>query len=133
LGLAHYRCMNAYSEDLRKKIVEAKERGMPTSEVACTFGVGISSVKRHAKTAREGGSLRPKRSPGRPPKADQRARRLLEADLRDRPAATLSERCEYLCSVVGLRMSESTVSRLVRRMGFSRKKDRWERRSVTSS
>ena len=94
--------MNAYSEDLRKKIVQAKERGMPTAAVARTFGVGISSVKRYAKTAREGGSLRPKRSPGRPPKADQRARRLLEADLRDRPAATLSERREYLCSVAGL-------------------------------
>ncbi len=76
----HYGGMNAYSEDLRKKIVEAKERGMPTVEVARTFGVGLSSVKRYAKVAREGGSLRPKRSPGRRPKADERARRLLEAD-----------------------------------------------------
>jgi hypothetical protein len=30
--------MDAYSLDLRKKMVEAKERGMPTSEVAKTFG-----------------------------------------------------------------------------------------------
>ena len=131
--MSHHRGMNAYSEDLRKKIVEAKQRGMPTVEAARTFGVGISSVKRYAKTAREGGSLRPKRSPGRPPKAGERARRLLEADLQERPAATLSERREYLCSVAGLRVSESTVSRLLRRMGFSRKKDRWERRSATSS
>jgi transposase len=133
LGLEHHKCMNAYSEDLRKKIVEAKERGMPTLEVARTFGVGISSVKRYAKTAREGGSLRPKSSPGRPPKADERARRLLEADLQERPAATLPERREYLRGVAGLRVSESTVSRLLRRMGWSRKKDRWERRSATSS
>ena len=125
--------MNAYSEDLRKKIVEAKERGMPAVEVARTFGVGLSSVKRYAKTVREGGSLRPKRSPGRPPKADERARRLLEADLQERPVATLSERRKYLRSVVGLDVSESTVSRLLRRMGFSRKKERWERRSATSS
>jgi transposase len=106
---------------------------MPTVEVARTFGVGISSVKRYAKTAREGGSLRPKKSPGRAPKADERARRLLEVDLKERPGATLSERREYLRSVAGLRVSESTVSRLLRRMGFSRKKDRWEQRSVTSS
>jgi transposase len=125
--------MKAYSEDLRKKIVEAKQRGLPTVEVARTFGVGISSVKRYAKTAREGGSLRPKRSPGRPPKADERARRLLGADLEERPAATLSERREYLSNVVGLRVSESTISRLLRRMGFSRKKDRWVRASATSS
>jgi transposase len=100
--------MKAYSEDLRKKIVEAKQRGVPTIEVARTFGVGISSVKRYAKVAREGGSLRPKRSPGRPPKADECARRLLETDLEERPAATLSERSEYLSSVAGLRVSEST-------------------------
>ena len=89
--------MNAYSEDLRKKIVEAKERGMPTLEVARTFGVGISSVKRYAKTAREGGSLRPKSSPGRPPKADERARRLLEADLQERPGLPLSPRGASTC------------------------------------
>ncbi len=124
--------MNACSEDLRKKIAEAKERGMPTAEVARTFGVGISSVKRYAKTAREGGSLRPKRSPGRPPKADERARRLLETDLQNRPAATLCEKREYLRSVARLRVSESTVSRLLRRMGWSRKKDRWVRQNATS-
>jgi transposase len=66
--------MNAYSEDLRKKIVKAKERGMPTVEVSRTFGVGLSSVKRYVKTAREGGSLRPKRSTGRRPKADERSK-----------------------------------------------------------
>ena len=125
--------MNAYSEDLRKKLVEAKERGMPTVEVARAFGVGLSSVKRYAKVAREGGSLRPRRSPGRPPKAGERARRLLKADLRERSAATLSERREYLRSAAEVRVSESAVSRLLRRMGWSRKKDRWERRSATSS
>jgi transposase len=30
-------------------------------------------------------------------------------------------------------VSESTVSRALKRMGWSRKKDRWERRSATSS
>jgi transposase len=117
--------MNAYSEDLRKKIVEAKERGMPTVEVARTFGVDLSSVKRYAKIAREGRSLRPK--------VDERARRLLEADLRERPAATLSERREYLRSVAGLGVSESTVSRFLRHMGWTRKKDGWERANATSS
>jgi len=133
LDLTHHGSMDAYSEDLRKKIVDAKQRGVPTVEVARTFGVGISSVKRYAKVAREGGSLRPKRSPGRPPKAGERARRLLEADLEERPAATLCERREYLRGVAGLRVSESTVCRLLKRMGWSRKKDRWVRASATSS
>jgi len=66
--------MHADSEDLRKQIVEAKERGVPTVEVARTFCVGLSSVKRYVKVAREGGSLRSKRSSDRRPKADERAR-----------------------------------------------------------
>jgi transposase len=123
--------MNAYSEDLRKKISEAKERGMSTTEVARAFGVGLSSVKRYAKTAREGGSLRPKSSPGRPPKADESARILLQADLQERPAATLAQRREYLASVAGVRISESTVSRLLKRLGWTRKKDRWVRANGT--
>ena len=109
--------MNAYSEELRKKIVQAKQRGMPTVEAARTFGVGLFSVKHYAEVAREGGSLRPKRSPGRPPKVDQCVRRPLEADLKERPAAILSERREYLRGAVGLRVNESTVSNLLRRMG----------------
>jgi hypothetical protein len=56
--------MNAYSEDLRKKIVEAVERGMPTIQAAKTFGVGISSVKRYASKVERGESLAPNKSPG---------------------------------------------------------------------
>src|SRR3712207_9250839 len=78
-------------------------------------------------------SLTPKKRPGSKPKMDQRARRLLEADLEERPATTLSERREYLRGVAGLSVSESTVSRMVRRLGWSRKKDRWERVSGRSS
>jgi transposase len=89
--------MDDYSLDLRKKIVQAKERGIPTSEVAKTFGVGVSSVKRYAAVAREGSSLAPKKHPGSKPKLDQAARKLLEADLRERPAATLPQRGVSSC------------------------------------
>jgi len=125
--------MNAYSLDLRKKIVEAKQRGAPTSEVARTFGVGVSSVKRYAATAREGRSLAPKKRPGSKPKMDEAALRLLEADLRERPTATLPQRREFLSGVAGVSVSESTLSRALKRLGWSRKKDRWERASATSS
>ena len=125
--------MNAYSLDLRKKIVEAKQRGTSTSEVARTFGVGVSTVKRYAATAREGRSLTPKKRPGSKPKMDEAAVRLLEADLRERPTATLPQRREFLSRVAGVRVSESTLSRALKRLGWSRKKDRWERASATSS
>jgi transposase len=125
--------MDAYSLDLRKKIVAAKERGMPTSEVARTFGVGLSTVKRYAATAREGKPLAPKRRPGSKPKLGEAARKLLEADLEERPAATLPERREFLRRLAGVSVSDSTVSRMLRRMGWTRKKDRWVPQSATSS
>jgi len=125
--------MNAYSLDLRKKIVAAKERGTPTAEVARTFGVGLSTVKRYAATAREGKPLAPKERPGSKPKLDEAARKLLEADLEERPAATLPQRRKFLARVARVRVSDSTVSQMLGRMGWSRKKDRWVRASATSS
>jgi transposase len=116
--------MNAYSEDLRKKIIEALRRGMTKTEAARTFRVSRSSVKRYAKLADEGRSLAPKKRPGSKLKMDESARRLLEADMQERPAVTLSERREYLGRVCGVSVSESTVSRMLRRLGWSRKKDR---------
>src|ERR671932_2304261 len=99
--------MNAYSEDLRKKIVEALRRGMSKSEAARTFGVSRSSVKRYAKSAQEGRPLAPKKRPGSKLKMDQSATKLLEADARKRPAATLSERREFLEKAAGVRVSDS--------------------------
>ena len=131
-AIRHHEGMNAYSEDLRRKIVEAVERGVPMAEAAKTFGVGVSSVKRYVAAYREGRSLAPKKRPGSRPKLDEGARRLLEADLEEHPAATLPQRREFLRRVCGVEVSDSTVSRVLGRMGWSRKKDRWERQSVTS-
>ena len=125
--------MNAYSEDLRKKIVEALGRGATKSETGRSFGVSRSSVKRYAKLAEEGRSLAPKKRPGLKPKLGGAAERLLEGDLEERPAATLRQRREFLRRACGVSVSESTVSRVLKRLGWSRKKDRWERRSATSS
>ena len=120
--MEHHRFMRAYSEDLRKKVVEAVKRGMKKSEAAHTFGVSLSSVKRYIRTACEGQSLRPKKRPGMRPKIDNNGRRLLEADLRQSSAATLSQRREFLERVAGIWVSESTVSRVLKRLGWTRKK-----------
>jgi len=125
--------MNPYSEDLRKKIVEALSRGTTKTEAARFFGVSRSSVKRYAKLAEEGRSLAPKKRPGSKPKMDEGARRLLERDMEERPAATLPQRREFLRRACGLKVSDSTVSRMLRRLGWSRKKDRWERANATGS
>ena len=54
--------MRPYSEDLRKKIVSAVERGMPKTEAARTFGVSLSSVKRYRRLAAHEEPLAPARA-----------------------------------------------------------------------
>ena len=83
---AHHWRMKAHSEDLRAKILDAVERGVPKSEAARAFGVSHSSVKRYAAARKEGRPLAPKKHPGPKPKLDESARKLLEADVEDRPA-----------------------------------------------
>jgi hypothetical protein len=60
---------------------------------------------------------------GRPPKTDEVTKRLLEEDVKERPTATVSERRRFLQSTTGKILSDSTVGRLLKRMGFSQKKD----------
>jgi transposase len=125
--------MNAYSEDLREKIVEALERGMGKSQAARTFSVSLSSVKRYAKLAQEGRSLAPKNRPGSKPKLDERSRKLLQADLEEHPFLSLQERCEYLRAVASVEVSRSTVCRAIKRMDSTRKKGADRLQNATSS
>ena len=125
--------MNGYSEDLREKIVSAVGGGIFKSQAARTFGVSISSVKRYVKKADHGESLAPKKSPGSAPKLDEKATKLLEANLRQRPFATLKERRDYIHALTGLSVSRSTICRAIARIGSSRKKGDDQQRSATSS
>jgi transposase len=125
--------MRAYSEDLRKKIVAAIERGMSKAQAARTFDVSLSSVKRYARSARQGDSLTPKKSPGRPRIVDEKAQLLLERDVEERPAATIGQRRRFLEHITATTLSDSTVRRLMKRLGFSQKNGQWGRWNETSS
>jgi transposase len=124
--------MKAYSEDLRKKIVSAIERGMPKAQAARLFDVSLSSVKRYSRMASKGGSLEPRKSPGRPRKVDEKARALLEKDVEERPGATISQRRLFLEHLTAITLSDATVRRLMKRMGFSQKNGQWGRWNETS-
>ena len=125
--------MKAYSKDLRQKIVDAIERGMPKAQAARTFGVGISTVKRYLSKAQRGKSLEPGKAPGRRPKIDERVEKLLVEDLEERPFVTLRERCEYVEAVSGVSVSRSTMCRAIARIGSTRKKGGESPQSETSS
>jgi transposase len=126
--------MKAYSEDLRQKVVQAvHQRGMSKSQAARLFSISLSSVKRYSRLASQGESLAPRKGGGRPPKADEATKRLLEEDIRKRPAATVAQRRHFfLESFAGKSLSEPTLRRLLKKMGFSRKKGVWGRWNETS-
>src|SRR5215207_252737 len=80
------------------------------------------SPQSSATSPRPGRSLAPKKRPSSKLKMDATGRRLLEADLEERPAATLPQRREYLGRVAGVRVNNSTASRMLKRLGWNRKK-----------
>src|ERR671920_861189 len=125
--------MSAYSEDLRRRIVDAVGGGMSKAQAARTFRVSLSSVKRYVDKAKRGKSLAPKKRPGAVPKLDEKAMRLLAADLEGRPYLTLQERCDYIEAMTGLSVSRSTMCRAIARIGPTRKKGDESPQSATSS
>jgi hypothetical protein len=57
----------------------------------------------------------------------------LEADIRERPTATLYQRCDYLRVIAGVEVSQSTMSRMINKhLKCSRKKAAGAQASETS-
>src|SRR5947209_5690252 len=117
--------MKAYSPDLRRKIVAAVGAGESQTAVARVFGVGLSTVKRYLKQHQETGSLAPKRHPGRAPTIRPDQRSLLWQQLEAHPAAVLAEHCRLWAEHTGVHLSTATMSREIKRLGWTRKKGRW--------
>jgi transposase len=105
---------------------------VPKAQAARLFDVSLSSVKRYARMARQGDSLAPKRRAGRAPKVDEKVKKLLNEDMKERPTATIAERISFLESITGERLSYSTIWRLLKRLGWSRKKGVWVQQNETS-
>jgi transposase len=117
--------MNAYSKDLRLKVLAAVDRGTPRKEVVRTFGVSLAALKRWLKRRREGEEyLKAKPSPGRTPRilSTLEERRALWAQLEANEDATLERHCELWERHRGVRVSVATMSRAVRKLGWSFKK-----------
>jgi transposase len=119
----------------RPQMEDSLRRGrrMPKAQAARTFSVSLSSVKRYVEKAQRGESLAPKKRPGSAPKLDEKAMKLLEEDLEERPYLTLQERRDYVEAVSGISVSRSTMCRAIARIGPTRKKGGDQPPSATSS
>jgi transposase len=99
--------------------------GCPRPRPLALSEVGATSVKRYVKLREEGKPLAPGKAPGNKGKLDGGARKLLEEDLHSRPSVTYEKRADLLYQLLGVKVSKATICRTVRRLGYTRKKDRW--------
>jgi transposase len=108
--------MNAYSKDLRLKVLSAIDRGIPRKEVSELFGVSRSTIKRWLKRRRLTGDVHIHKIPGRPSVKGKALRQWLPEQLKSNPDLTLSEHCEAFFDESGMEVSEATMSRNIRRL-----------------
>jgi transposase len=117
--------MKAYSVDLREKVLRAVDQGYSRKEIIKLLGVSSATIKRYLKQRRETGSLAPKAIPGRPPRKLGPLQAELVAQLQAHDDARLKDYCRMYEQSHGVSVSTATMSRAIKRVGWTRKKRRW--------
>jgi transposase len=123
--------MRAYSTDLKERLVRAVADGQPLREAARRFGVAVTTVKRAVVQQRETGSLARKPIPGCPRRIGAEQEAILRARLEAAPDATVLEHCAWWAEHQGQELSEATMWRAMRRLGWTHKKSHWQPVSAT--
>ena len=100
-------------------------------EAARRFGVAVTTVKRAVVQVRETGSLERKPIPGRPRAIRGEQEAVLRARLDAAPDATVLEHCAWWAEQTGQELSEVTMWRAIRRLGWTHKKRHWKPASAT--
>jgi transposase len=116
VDLGKNRSMNAYSKDLRLKVLSAIDRGIPRKEAADLFGVSLSTIKRWLKRRRQTGDVNTYEIPGRPSVKGTALREWLPKQLETNPDLTLKEHREAFFDETGVEVSEATMSRNIARL-----------------
>jgi transposase len=119
---------NAYSLDLRERVVGYVADGGSREDASCIFRVGIATVQRWMALFRKGGSIAPKAR--KPYKSRKISEESLKKALEECPDATLSELGQVL------NVSAVAVMKACKRFKITRKKNstvrRKERRRQTN-
>jgi transposase len=114
--------MKGYSVDLRHRVLAAVERGMPRHEVVQTFGVSLGTIKRLLVKQRHGHTLVPGTPTGRSTTISLDQYAMLRAQLDAHPDATFAQHAELWNAAHGTTLSQWTLGRAIRRLGWTRKK-----------
>src|SRR5262245_56960151 len=131
MGYAEPPGMRAFSTDLKERLVRAVADGQPMREAARRFNVCVNTVKRAVVQDRETGSLERKPIPGCPRRIGPEHEVALRTRLEAAPHATVLEHCAWWAEHSGQQLSEATMWRAMRRLGWTHKKKSWQPASAT--
>jgi transposase len=101
------------------------DHGYRREEISKLLGVSRATITRYLKQRRETGNVVPKAIPGRSPEKLGLLQTQLVTQLHAHDDASLQEHCRLWEQSQGVRVSISTMSRAIKRVGWTRKKRRW--------
>ncbi len=113
-------------------MLAAVERGMSRQQVVVTFGVSLATLKRWLRLQRIAAPLTPLVSPGRRRTISVEQQTAVGAQLDADPDATLAQHTQRWNATHNVQLSSRTLGRAIQRVGWTRKKRRWEPPNGTS-
>lgn len=114
--------MKGYSVDLRHRVLAAVARGLPRQQVVQTFGVSGGTIKRWLTKQRTGADLAPQSPTGRRATISPDQYPALRAQLAAHPDATFAQHADVWNAAHSSSLSQWTLGRAIRRVGWTRKK-----------
>lgn len=117
--------MNAYSHDLRLKVVQAYDHGEGSQrQLALRFNVSLSFVQDLMRLRRDTGDIRARRPvrKGREPRLDDNWLVKLKALDMAHPDDSIEELADRFAATYGVRVSRATMGRTLLQLGLTRKK-----------
>lgn len=113
-----------YSQDLRLRVVNAYyNREGSQRQIAERFKVSLTFVRNLLRHYRQTGTIQPKKhGGGAKTKIDNHAYSLIEKKIEQKPDLILSELCGYLKDQTRVKVSLSTMYRVVKKLNITRKK-----------
>jgi transposase len=114
--------MQAYSQDLRQRIVDALGEGATIEMTAQRFAVSTASVKRYQRQLRHSGTLAPKPWPGRVPKIKKEQKEQLQALIASKTDWTLASLCAAWEEATAVEIARDVMARTLARFSITHKK-----------
>lgn len=119
-----------YSQDLRRKIVEAHAKGRSQAQLVEDFGVSAYFVYTLLRRLKQTGSVAPKpHAGGNRPSLDAEGKKVVVELVGAKADATIEELRSSVRERLGVAVSKSAMGRILTALGLPRKKSRSTPRS----